>query len=145
MDVLTGYNEMNIYKNNPVQAGLILLLIFFMASFFLISIYIDQERQRDLDGWQSKLSIMADVNEADLESYLLKQKLRIKKITNNSSLQLFMTENYLNSDKKDDVYLAQYGYIRNLVHSIAKEYGFDAEDMQSINTKNDQDINKGLV
>ncbi|MCW9055576.1 MAG: HD domain-containing protein [Gammaproteobacteria bacterium] len=145
MDVLTGLNEMNIYKKYPVQAGIGMLILFFTASFILISSYIGQERQRDLNSWQSKLSIMADINETVLEEYLMTQSEKIKKITENSSLKLFLTENYLNKDKKDEVFRAQYAHIRNLMHLVARDYGFSGEDNNSANTENDEKINKGLA
>ncbi|MDH5472613.1 MAG: hypothetical protein OEY61_07140, partial [Gammaproteobacteria bacterium] len=136
---------MKFYKSNPVQAGLILLFLFFAMSFYLISIYVAQERKRDLNGWQSKLNIMADVNQEKLESFLNAEKNKLQELSANSSLKLFLTENYLNNVKNDDVYHAQYAHIRNLIHSVAKDYGFVGANQDSVNTESDPRINKGLA
>ena len=92
---------MNIIRQFPIKSGLLLLLVFFVLSMWLISQYAQRERQRDLMSWQSRISILADMKAASIQEYLHNRKRLLHELSVNPTLQLFLSQ-YQQSHDQDE-------------------------------------------
>ena len=88
--------------------------------------FIDQERQRDLQAWQVRLGIVADSRSAAVNEWVEQNFAIMRELTENASLQLYMTELAMAEGDRSDVTdePAQAGYLRNLLVATADRTGF---------------------
>ncbi|MDH5765893.1 MAG: HD domain-containing protein [Gammaproteobacteria bacterium] len=133
------------YSSDAPKLAVYLLAIFVLLSFVLVFAYVNKERSRDLESWRSKLNIMADINESRLENLLSQQKTKLRMLSVNPSLQLFMTEGAALTDKKDAIYNAQFSYVKNLLRSAAIDHGVGEAEGNSLNTENKKIRNRGIA
>ncbi len=110
-------------KFPPVLAS-VFLGLFIVISLWLIFEYAEKEKNRDLTNWQSRLALLAEIRSAAVEDLIWKQKKQLKKLAENTSLRLFLSE-YNNRDKVNEVVLsAVQGHVRNLLRASAGSFGF---------------------
>ncbi len=88
--------------------------------------FIDRERQRDLQAWQVRLGIVADSRSAAVNEWVEQNFAVMRELTENASLQLYMTELAMAEGNRSDVTdePAQASYLRNLLIATADRAGF---------------------
>jgi len=110
--------------SKPVIGGLIALLAMVLAGALLISVYVQKERQRDLDDWAIRLGLIAENRVNSLEQRLNARVQSLSDLANNASLQLYLWQLGKREDASPGAEPAQLSYLRNLVVTSARRYGF---------------------
>lgn len=108
-------------NNRPVIIAISLLLMFIILSVWGIRQYIDQERERDLQGWQDRLSVVAESKKRSIEFWLDKQIKNLNELASNPLLQI-----YLSVDPGVEISEAQrgqIGHLRNLITATVRHAG----------------------
>lgn len=111
----------------------LLLICFIAIGLWLIVEYADKERQRDLQNWQSRLALLAEIRAESVESWISHQQTQLRELADNASLRLFLTERA--SDSADaSVLAAQQSHVRNLLHVSADRFAVtEPQSVQSLN------------
>lgn len=93
---------------------------------YFTTYYVDQERQRDIQAWQIRLGIVADSRAAAVNDWVEQNFSVLSELTENASLQLYMTELSMAEGDKSEVTdeSAQAGFLRNLLIATADRTGF---------------------
>lgn len=88
--------------------------------------YVDDERDRALRAWQDRLALVADSRAAAVRDWLDQQTATLASLTDNTALQLYVTElNLVGGDRAQVTEdSAQAGYLRNLLIVVAERAGF---------------------
>jgi len=136
---------MNVITKSPARTGLVLLILFFIISLALIMKYAEKERQRDMLNWQSRLGILADMRKAAVENWLFDRKSKLKSISENSTLQLYLSQYEELKENKDNIGHAQFSHVRNLLHATAKQFDFMGLSSGAVNTGYDESNKPGLA
>jgi len=117
-------------SRKPVISGLIALLVLVLAGAFLIHVYVDKERQRDLDDWAIRLGLVAETRVNSIESWLTARTTDLGELANNASLQLYLWQLTKREEQDPAIEPAQLSYLRNLVVASAGRYGFLPDTQQ---------------
>ncbi len=117
------------------------MILGIVAAVFFAFRFVEQERQRDLQAWQIRLGIVADSRVAAVQEWVEQNFATLRELTQNASLQLYMTELTLaeeeaadGSPAEEDVIggeAAEAGYLRNLLVATADRTGFTAPSGQN--------------
>lgn len=111
----------------------ILLFGFIAVGLWLIVEYADKERQRDLQNWQSRLALLAEIRAESVENWVSQQQAQLRELADNASLRLFLTE-HASTSADASVLSAQQAHVRNLLHISAERFAVtDSQRRQSIN------------
>ncbi len=114
--------------NRIVAIGILVLLIVIAAGVFFSFRFVEDERQRAMNEWQIRLGIVADSRAAAINDWIDGNFATIRDLTENASLQLYLTE--LADSKGDQSKVtdaaASLGYLRNLLNAVADKTGFSA-------------------
>jgi HD-GYP domain-containing protein (c-di-GMP phosphodiesterase class II) len=106
-----------------IPAAALALAGLLAAGIWGINAYVEQERQRDLLQWESRLGLVADAK-ADAASRALEQQRReIEELANNASLRFYLWQLSQASDSAN-ADAGALGYLRNLVLATASRYGY---------------------
>ncbi|MDH5570666.1 MAG: HD domain-containing protein [Gammaproteobacteria bacterium] len=116
------------YKNNPGLIGVLLLVIFSVVSVWLVSVYVEKERSRDMLAWQGRLGIIADHKTRNVELYISEKNKQLKSLADNNTLKLYLSQYKNIAD--EEVLRAQYFHLRNLLVASAGYFGFDLDSGQ---------------
>ena len=133
---------MKIQKFNPAVTGIVFLVVFAAISAWLISIYVSNERSRDMLSWQGRLGIIADHKTKSVEQYLTERRKQLKSLADNNTLKLYLSQYKTVTD--EDVLQAQYFHLRNLLVASAGYFGFAQESTQG-NIDNRSEYLPGLA
>lgn len=108
-----------------VAGGLVAVLV---AGVLFAFQFVQDERERNMQEWQIRLGIVADSRSAAISEWIDQNFSVMRELTENASLQLYMTELEMAEGNTDDVTdeAAQAGYLRNLLISVAEREGFKA-------------------
>ena len=68
-------------NNKPALIAFVLLMFFISGSIWLVFEYVSTEKQRDIDDWQARLSIMAESQQHTVENWLDRQLENINSIS----------------------------------------------------------------
>ncbi len=112
---------------NWVAVGICVVLAAVIAASVYFSLnFIENERKRDLMAWQVRLGIVADSRAADVNKWVEGNFATMRDLSENSSLQLYMTELEMSAGDKSGVTdePAQATYLRNLLVATAERTGF---------------------
>lgn len=95
------------------------------AIYFALN-FVKAERARDLTAWQVRLGIVADSRTASVNKWVEKNFSTMRDLSENASLQLYMTELEMNAASKSSASgePAQATYLRNLLVATAQRTGF---------------------
>ncbi len=104
--------------------ALIILVAITVIGLGLINKLSTNEYERDIQNWQYRLSLMADVREDLLNDWMSSQYETLTSLANNQSLQLYLTQLSNNNGDYTSVQLAQRTYLKNLLIQTAKNSGF---------------------
>jgi PAS domain-containing protein len=121
-----------------VAIGIVVLLAVIGAGVFFAFQFVKGERQRALNEWQIRLGIVADSRVAEFNEWVDSNFDVIAELTENASLQLYLTEL---SDSKGDASqvtdgAAQQGYLTNLLVAMADRGGFFAPAPAQVTNSN---------
>ena len=113
-------------KAAGVMAGLVVAVV--GAVFFAFK-FVENERARDIQQWQVRIGIVADSRSAAVNQWIEDNFSVMRELSENASLQLYMTE--LTTPKKatsDDPFAsdgsAETQFLRNVLTAIAERSGF---------------------
>lgn len=110
-----------------VTLGLgIALVALVAAALYFTPKFVDAERQREMRAWQIRLGIVADSRAAAVNEWADRNFAALRELTENASLQLYMTELTMGEGDKSRVTdeAAEAGYLRNLLTATANRAGF---------------------
>lgn len=113
------------FLKNPAYLGIALLLVSVAIGVALVISYAHKERERDLQNWQVRLGILADVRFQAVDHWIEKQFGSLRELADNGSMQLYLTQ--LSARPADDamtVEPAQLSYLRNMILATAEREGF---------------------
>jgi PAS domain S-box-containing protein len=110
-----------------LAAGAILALVV-VIGVTAVYLFVERQRERDLQAWQTRLGIVADSRAAAVNEWVGEQFFTLRTLAENASLQLYMTEVALarageSELEVDDVEIA---FLRNLLIVTATRSGFIA-------------------
>ena len=88
--------------------------------------FVEDERAREMQAWQIRLGIVADSRAAAVDEWIDRNFAALRELTENASLQLYMTELELGQGDRDAITdeAAQATYLRNLLVASADRAGF---------------------
>jgi HD-GYP domain-containing protein (c-di-GMP phosphodiesterase class II)/flagellar basal body-associated protein FliL len=112
--------------NLMVALGVIVIVAVIAAGVFFSFRFVEDERQRALNEWQIRLGIVADSRVAAINDWIQGNFFTIRELTENASLQLYLTELAQaqgDAAKVTDAAASQ-GYLRNLLVAVADKTGF---------------------
>lgn len=107
-------------------AAALVLALAALLGIFLVFRFVAAETERDLRAWQMQLGLVADGRAEAVEEWLAQQWAVLRELSENASLQLYMTELSLAGGQRAGVTdePAQAGYLRNLLQATAGRAGF---------------------
>ncbi len=117
-------------SRKPVISGLLALLILMLVGAYLIQVYLDKERQRDLDNWAIRLGLVAETRVNTIENWLTGHAADLGELANNASLQLYLWQLRRRDEQSPASEPAQLSYLRNLVLASARRYGLMPDTAQ---------------
>ncbi len=109
-----------------LAAGLVALLVLVAAGAWLIGRYIDNERERDLQQWESRIGLVADTRVDAIEGWIKERLDDLQELADNASLQLYLWQTVQARDAATNTEPAQLEYLRNLILAAADRYGYAA-------------------
>ncbi len=107
----------------------ILLLLAAFGLIYAAFVYADKEFQRDLHNWELRLGTTANIRADNVSDWLSEQLTELRNMSENMSLQLYMSEIILAEEDDNTVQDAQaeYTYLRNYINATAQRTGFAAD------------------
>ena len=114
-------------KVNWVVVGSAIGLVILAIGAIIFSFrFVEDERKREMQAWQIRLGIVADSRAAAVGEWIDRNFSALRELTENASLQLYMTELKMSEGDKDAVTdeAAQATYLRNLLVASAERTGF---------------------
>jgi PAS domain S-box-containing protein len=130
-------------NNKPTTIAFVLLLLFFSGSVWLVFEYVSSVKQRDLDDWQARLSIMAESQQSAVESWFEEQVINIGELAGNPLLQLYASQP-ASDDKDAETSRGQLGHLRNLINARAEQAGVFTP-VKSVKANQANTVNDGLA
>jgi HD-GYP domain-containing protein (c-di-GMP phosphodiesterase class II) len=110
-----------------VAAGLLALLALVGAGAFLIDAYIEEERQRDLLQWESRLGLVADAKADAIFRAVATRNRELDELAGNASLRFYLWQLAQARDvKPGQAEPGALGYLRNLLLAAAERFGYAA-------------------
>jgi PAS domain S-box-containing protein len=108
-----------------VLAALAALAMLVGVGVFLIDAYIEQERQRDLLQWESRLGLVADARADAVYRLLTTERRNLAELAGNASLRFYLWQvrEEARRDAADEP--VALGYLRNLLLAAAERFGYD--------------------
>ena len=103
--------------------GLVVLVAAAIGFFFVLQ-FVQSERARELQRWQTRLGIVADSRFADVSEWMEDQLFEMRALADNASLQLYMT--ILHGEESDES-SAELEFLGNLLTATAHRAGFQAD------------------
>jgi PAS domain S-box-containing protein len=107
-------------NNKSTVIAFALLLTFIGGSVWLVFQYVSAEKQRDLNDWQARLSIMAESQQHAIESWFDGQVKTIDELANNPLVQLYVSQSP-EGLPEDDTSRGQLQHLRNLLNATADQ------------------------
>jgi HD-GYP domain-containing protein (c-di-GMP phosphodiesterase class II) len=112
---------------------LVLVLLVLIGAFF-INAYIEQERQRDLQQWESRLGLVADAKVDAIGALLNRAFDNLQELADNASLQLYLGQLLEPTQAPaTGTEAAPLSYLRNLILASADRYGYWSGDAPRVN------------
>lgn len=103
-----------------VYAGGILLVL--LVGLWLIIRFAESQAQKDLEGWQARLNLIADSRAAAASGWLNRHLNTVESLAGDASIQLYVGQALLGEDP--DQIEGQRGYIFSLLSAEAESAGF---------------------
>ncbi len=112
--------------NGMVAAIAVLLIAVIVLAVIVAHRFVEDERARGTQAWQTRLGIVADSRAAAANAWFDRNFATLRELSENASLQLYLTE-LLEGDGERAAVTdepAQSGYLRNLLVATANQSGF---------------------
>lgn len=131
---------------SPVAIAVTVLLLVIVAGAWLINVYIDAERQRDLLQWESRLALAADAKADAVARLLADDRRDLEELAGNASLQLYLWQ-VVKSRQLPEAAAepAQQAYLRNLLLAAADRGGYMPDAGSRIPANLSQPASSGLM
>ncbi len=114
--------------NKTVLLAALVLIVAAVAGVALVFWFVATERQRDIQGWQIRLGIVADSRNASVEEWVETQYSTLRELAENASLQIYLTVLMQTGGARGGGAAADDGgqadYLRNLLVATADRTGF---------------------
>lgn len=130
-------------SSKPILFGLLILAVLFLAGSALIYGYLERERQRDLEQWEIRLTLVADSRVEAIRRQLNTELAGLTELANNASLQLYLSQLALPTEETGTE-PAQLSYLRNLILAAAQREGL-TDNSSGINANLPQSAHNGLA
>lgn len=120
---------MNTAARWSIAAALVALVALLVIGAVLISAYIEQERQRDLLQWESRLGLVADAKADAINRLLAAERRNLEELAGNASLRFYLWQLRQAAAREPDAAGTDpgaLGYLRNLLLGAAERYGYEA-------------------
>ncbi|MEE9494411.1 MAG: HD domain-containing phosphohydrolase [Gammaproteobacteria bacterium] len=132
--------------SKQIATGIVLLLLILSLGAFAIHWYIDQERQRDMQRWESRMGLVADTRVTTIEQWMQQQFTSLEQLASNASLQLYLWQlSQKDTNQTAKTPGAQRGYLRNLLLATAQRDNFTSSTIQTIPANIKQTQTTGLA
>ena len=131
-----------------VMAAILALVVLVGAGGVLINIYIENERQRDLLQWETRLGLVADSKADALSRSLAADQRDLRELANNASLQLYLWQLVRARQQTPDgaqVESAQQAYLRNLMLAAAERGGYMPDPAARVPANLPRSLSYGLA
>jgi PAS domain S-box-containing protein len=114
--------------NKVVLMTAVILVVLAVTGVAGVFWFVENERERDHQAWQVRLGIVADSRAAAVTEWVDEQYSVLRELSENASLQLYMTELMLSEGDRSQITdePAQAGYLRNLLVASADRTGYTA-------------------
>lgn len=119
---------MNSSRRISVAAALLALALLAIGGAWLISAYIEQERQRDLLQWESRMGLVADARADAIGRLVLAERRNLEELAANASLRFYLwqlAQAAAGPAKAPAGETGALGYLRNLLLAAAERLGYD--------------------
>jgi HD-GYP domain-containing protein (c-di-GMP phosphodiesterase class II) len=132
-----------------VTAAILALAALVGAGGLLINLYIEDERQRDLLQWETRLGLVADSKVDALARSLAADQRDLAELANNASLQLYLWQlvRARQQQTPDDAQTesAQQAYLRNLLLAAAERGGYMPDPATRVPANLPRSLSYGLA
>lgn len=133
-------------ENKPAIIASVLLTGFLVASVWLIMQYAASVKDRDLQNWQDRLTVLAESQKRSVESWLDGQIENLQEVAGNPLLQIYLSIDAQDESGMTEVQRGQIAHLRNLIVAAAKRSGAFSKTAQiSSNEKNTLMEGMGVV
>jgi len=106
-------------ENKPAILASIMLVAFFSLSIWLVMQYVENERERDLNNWQDRLTVLAESQKRSVEAWLGGQIDNLEEVAGNPLLQIYLSLGGQSEEEMSEVQRGQAGHLKNLIASAA--------------------------
>ena len=106
-------------ENKPAIIASILLIVFLSISIWLVMQYVEKEKERDLNNWQDRLTVLAESQKRSVEAWLDGQIDNMKDVADNPLLQIYLTLGVQSEMEMSEVQRGQEGHLKNLIVAAA--------------------------
>ena len=125
------------YPSGPsrlaIAVPIAVLVVLVLVGAFFINAYIEQERERDLQQWESRLGLVADTKVDAIETLLNGSFDDLQELADNASLQLYLGQLLRpGGAQAADTEAAPLSYLRNLMLASAARFGYWSESTPRI-------------
>ncbi|MDJ0927288.1 MAG: HD domain-containing phosphohydrolase [Gammaproteobacteria bacterium] len=127
-------------RTSSVVIAVLALVLVVGIGAALINAYVNRERQRDLQQWESRLGLVADAKVAALDSILADDIRVLQELADNASVQLYLGQ----LTGSDGAAGPQSGYLRNLLLATAVRMDLEASAASRVPANLPQPDSPGL-
>ncbi|MEZ5563569.1 MAG: HD domain-containing phosphohydrolase [Gammaproteobacteria bacterium] len=132
-----------------VAAAILALVMLLGAGGLLINIYIENEQQRDLLQWETRLGLVADSKADALARALAADQRDLAELANNASLQLYLWQlvraRQQSGEDAGQAESAQQAYLRNLMLAAAERGGYMPDPAARVPANLPRSVSYGLA
>jgi HD-GYP domain-containing protein (c-di-GMP phosphodiesterase class II) len=131
-------------QNRPVIIAFSLLLIFVVAGIWASNEYAAREQQRDIQGWGSRLSVIAESQKRAVESWLKAQTTNLQELAENPLLQILLSIREEPKSHTSEAERGQLAHLKNLITATARRSGAFSSPQQ-MNANQQTRLNEGVA
>lgn len=133
-------------ENKPAIIASIMLLVFFSVSIWLVMQYVENEKERDLNNWRDRITVLAEAQKRSVESWLDGQVDNLKDVARNPLLQIYLTLDSQVEAEMSEIQRGQIGHLKNLIVAAADRSGvFVKSDSKKTGQENALHEGMGVV
>lgn len=124
-----GRGFVNASRRLSVAAALLALALLSIGGAWLISAYIEQEHQRDLLQWESRMGLVADARADAIGRLILAERRNLEELAANASLRFYLWQIAHAAAApagREAGETGALGYLRNLLLAAAERLGYDS-------------------
>lgn len=131
-------------KTSSIVTAVVALLLVIGIGASLINVYVNRERQRDLQQWEARLGLVADAKVEAVNRVLASNLAALTELAENASVQTYLWR-AIEARDAGQTDIPQTGYLRNLLIASADRHGFLTPDAARVPANLPQSIATGLA